>query len=207
MGFDQVGSVAVKGGSWFLLPTLWISVFFLVCMIGFYGFQSIQQHSTEPLIKGVLFGIVGSDHKLSYLIDDFKFEHPYVSMFKSFSGFWNCIFEKVSFFFLALEYLWFIYVFCVLIYYMIDFMGGDMMPMFNKIFFVILVFAVLQFSVGLLMYNYENSDKVCSGTSSQCMMSAVSHSIPFEGTFKLFKTIFTKELFIIKNNQTLRIKL
>lgn len=195
MAFQEVGSVALKTTSWFVLPTLWISIFFLCCMIVYDGYRCVESHSGSPLVEGTLFSVVSSDHKISYLIDSQNFDDSYISIRQSFKGFFNWLFERAWFWIQTFSYIWWIYIFGLLLYYLINFIGGDMMPMFNKILFVVLVFAILQFGVGLLHYSYVNNGVLCQGSPSECLSIQLSHSIPFEGVFKLGNVLINRELF------------
>jgi len=91
--------------------------------------------------------------------------------------------------------LWFIYVFFFLLYLLVNFVGGDAMPVLNKVLFVIVIFGVLQVAIGAAMYTYINHDKVCTGTGTECMMLQVNHSYPFEGVISLIKHFINKDLF------------
>lgn len=190
-----VASAATKAGSWILLPTLWITVFFLVCMVGYDVYHCIGVGNISPLVEGTGFSILGADHKLGYLVDDFKFDHKYYPISDSFKGFFDWLFERVSFWFSVINYLWFIYIFGFLLYYLISWIGGVAMPDLNKWIFLIIIFGVLQFGVGMAMYGYLNHDKVCTGSASDCMMLQVNHSIPFEGVFSLVKHFVNRDLF------------
>jgi len=199
MGFEgQAVGTVVKSGSWILLPTLWISIFFLVCMIGYDVFSSqgvIATHSMTPLVTGTLFSIIGADHKIGSLIDNNVFKNQYVSIKQSFSGFFNWLFERAGFWIAIFNNLWWIYVFSFLLYSLINFIGGDALPVLNKILLTIIIFAVLQFAVGILMYDSSMQDKRCVGSVSECLSLEVSHSYPFEGVISLSKHLFNKDLF------------
>lgn len=190
-------SAGAKGAGILLSPFGRINLIITVSLLLILGIvgviEGFEQHSFFPVLDRTVFQIVGADHKIGQSVDLLEsVERPH------FQGFFNKSFPSylwfwLKFWSLTIMNLYFIFACGYLIY--IIFKSFDNTNLVKNITLAVIVFLLLQFFVGLLMFSMSMAGKTLPDNRVDVLNEEILASIPMEGTFKLVKHIINKDLF------------
>lgn len=191
-------SKGAKVGGIFASPlgkiNLYISGVFLIFLIIAGVFQSVDQHSVYPLFENTVLKIANSDGQLSQRIDELESkprpESPsgiFSKAFPTWLWFW------CKWWFLAIIDIWLVWFLLWALYTIFKMI--DQTSMLKNILLAVLVFALIQFFAGVVLYSMNHAGQKLPDDKLAIFGDEMKNSIPLHGTFKLVTHIFNKQLF------------